>query len=123
MLTVTAEQRDALYTSIVDNHLSGIEDVWLAVKVGNYEDAERLAQEYTDELQLILNDLGWGEGDGKLVELSTSRDVLRRCLTRIRDRAIEHKSELERERVQAEAILGQNCLVIEACRKLLAGLE
>jgi hypothetical protein len=36
--------------------------VWLAVSHKNYDAADRLGREYSDDLRLVLDDLGWGEG-------------------------------------------------------------
>jgi hypothetical protein len=74
-LTITAEQRDALYDHILDR-LSGIEDVCTAAKKGDFNTADRLGQEFSDIFQLVLNDLRWGEGAGGPVELTTPP---RRC--------------------------------------------
>ena len=53
MITITVEQRDALYDQILDR-LSGIGDIELAIQTENYEGAERLSQEYVDDLRLLL---------------------------------------------------------------------
>lgn len=55
-LTITAEQRDALYEHIYIR-LSGIEAVWFAVSAGDYEKAESLGREFSDALLLVLDDL------------------------------------------------------------------
>ena len=70
-LTITAAQRDALYDQILDR-LSGIGDIELAIQAENYDDAERIGRDYSDDLRLLLDDLGIGEGDGEPVELTTS---------------------------------------------------
>jgi hypothetical protein len=76
-LSITAEARDTLYEHILGD-LSGIGDVWTVVCAENFEAADRLGRQYSDELRLILDDLGWGEGTGQSVELTTSPDVLQR---------------------------------------------
>ncbi len=84
-VTITAEQRDALYDRIL-NRLSGIDDVWMAASSADYDTADRLGREYSDELRLVLDDLGWGDGPGgEAIELTTEVDVLRRVFGRLRD--------------------------------------
>jgi hypothetical protein len=88
--TITAAQRDALCEQIADR-LGGIGDIGLAVSAENYDAARRLALEYSDELRLVSEDLGWGEGTGEAVELRTPPDVLQRALTRLRDATVTHE--------------------------------
>jgi hypothetical protein len=76
---ITAAQRDALYDQILDR-LSGIGDIEVAIQARDYEHAERIGREYSDDLRLLLDDLGIGEGDGGSVELNTPPEVLRRVL-------------------------------------------
>ena len=119
--TITAEQRDALYDQILDR-LSGIGDVWLAVCAENYDAVDRLAQTYADDLRLVLDDLGWGDGPGGPIELSTPPDVLRRVLTRLRDAAVGLDASQQEERAEAQESAQRNRLVVEACRHVLADL-
>jgi len=80
-ITITAEERDALYDQILVG-LTGIGDVWTAIEARNFEAAERLGRAYCDDLRLLLDDLGWGGGCGGPVELRTPANVLRRALAR-----------------------------------------
>lgn len=57
-VTITSAQRDALYDQILDR-LSGIGDIELAIQLENYDAAERLGREYSDDLRLLLDDLGF----------------------------------------------------------------
>jgi hypothetical protein len=75
--TVTAAQRDALYDQILDR-LSGIGDIEVAIRAENYDAAERIGREYSDDLRLLLDDLGVGDGGGGPVELTVPPEVLRR---------------------------------------------
>jgi hypothetical protein len=120
-LTVTAAQRDALYDQILDR-LSGIGDIEVAIKAENYGDAERIGREYSDDLRLLLDDLGVGEGAGVPVELNTPPEVLRRVLPRLRDLALEHTAGLEPEWTEIHGLRERNRLVSEACETVLAGL-
>jgi hypothetical protein len=120
--TITAAQRDALHDQILDR-LSGIGDIEVAIEAENYDDAERIGREYSDDLRLLLDDLGVGDGNGEPVELTASPGVLRRTLPRLRDLAINHTVGLESEWAEVEAIKGRNRLVSEACETVLAALE
>jgi hypothetical protein len=121
-LTITAEQRDALYDQILDR-LSGIGDVWLTASTENYEAAGRLGREYSDDLRLVLDDLGWGEGPEGAIELTTPPDILRRALTRLRDAAIGLDASQRKEREEVRAAEERNQLVVEACRQVLTDLD
>jgi hypothetical protein len=121
-VTISAAQRDALHDQIFDR-LSGIGDIWVAASAERYEDAGRLACEYSDELGLILDDLGWGAGPGETIELKTSPEVLRRVLPRLERAAAKHSASLRAEREEVEAIDERSRLVGEVCRSVLADLD
>jgi hypothetical protein len=121
-LTITAEQRDALYDQIVDR-LSGIGDVWLTVCAENYDAAQRLGREYSDDLRLVTDDLGWGDGPGGTIELSTPPDVLRRSLSRLRDAAMSRDASQQELRAEVQEDEQRNQLVAEACRHVLTDLD
>jgi hypothetical protein len=120
-LTITAAQRDALYDQILDR-LSGIGDIEVAIQAEKYEAAESLGREYSDDLQLLLDDLGFGDGSGEAVELTAPAALLRRVLPRMRDVADRHTAGLEAEWIEILEIKERNRLVSEACRSVLAGL-
>jgi hypothetical protein len=121
-LTITAAQRDALYDQILDR-LSGIGDIEVAIQAENYGDAERIGREYSDDLRLLLDDLGVGEGNGEPVELSVPTAVLRRVLPRLRELAMNHTASLEPEWAEVHEVKERNRLVAEACEAVLAGLD
>jgi hypothetical protein len=121
-LTITAAQRDALYDQILDR-LSGIGDIELAIQAENYDDAERIGRDYSDDLRLLLDDLGIGDGDGEPVELTTSPDVLRRVLPRLRQLALNYSAALKPEMVEVQEVSERNRLVSEACEAVLADLD
>jgi aspartate/methionine/tyrosine aminotransferase len=120
-LTISARQRDALYDQILAQ-LSGIGDVWIAVCAEDYDVAERLGRDYSDDLRLVSEDLGWGEGSGGSIELSTPPDVLRRALRRLRDAAVSSDAGEEEMRKEVREAEERNRLVVEACENVLAGL-
>jgi len=120
--TITPEQRDALYDQILDR-LSGIGDIEMAIESENYAAAERIGREYSDDLRLLLDDLGFGDGTREPVELSTPPEVLRRVLPRLRKLALNHTAGLESEWAEVHEMKERNRLVSEACDVALAGLN
>jgi hypothetical protein len=121
-LTVTAAQRDALYDQILDR-LSGIGDIEVAIQAENYDDAERIGREYSDDLRLLLDDLGIGDGNGEPVELTAPPAVLRRVLPRLRQLALDYTAALKPEMVEVQEVSERNRLVSEACESVLADLD
>ncbi len=121
-LTISAAQRDALYDQILDR-LSGIGDIEIAIGAEQYDRAERIGREYSDDLRLLLDDLGIGKGDGRPLALVTPPDVLHRVLPRLRERAEKHSAGLEAELTESRMIKERNRLVSEACAAVLANLD
>jgi hypothetical protein len=121
-LTITAGQRDALYDQILDR-LSGIGDVWIAAEKKDYATAERLSREYSDDLRLVLDDLGFEEKGGGAVELTTPPDVLRRVLDRLRDQAERYAAGRGQEREELRELDERDRLVIDACQAVLTELD
>ena len=121
-LAISAAQRDALYEQVLDR-LSGIGDIEIAIEAESYDVAERLGREYSDDLRLLLDDLGLGDGDGRRIELRSPPDVLRRVLPRMREQAEKHTASQEPELAEVREIIERNRLVAEACANLLAGLS
>jgi hypothetical protein len=120
--TISAEERDALYEQ-VSLHLSGIEAVWFAIKAKDYATADRIGREFSDDLLLVLDDLGWGEHSAEGIALRTQPEVLRRVLERLRRVAAEQRKLAEEERAEAEREADRNDLVAAVCERVLAGLE
>jgi Mn-dependent DtxR family transcriptional regulator len=87
-LSITRDQRDAIYEILMD-HLSGIEDVWTAVKQRDFATAKRLGRLFAEELRL-LEDLGWSDRiERETVELTLPPDELARTLVRLHEGATE----------------------------------
>jgi hypothetical protein len=122
-VTITAEQRDALYDRILDR-LSGIGDVWLAANSEDFAAAGRLGREYSDELRLVLDDLGWGDGPGSdSLELESPPDVLRRVFARLRDTTATERDAQATSWAESRTLEERNRLVGEACARVLRELE
>jgi hypothetical protein len=124
-VTISAEQRDAIYTQILD-HLSGLGDLFLVVKSGDYRKAESLGQSFVDDLRL-LDDLGWPDAwnqraDGS-VELTLDPDELGRVLGRLRQEATGLFADTFPRSDDDHAILRQTALVIEACGRVLRMID
>lgn len=120
---ITARQRDALYDRIL-NRLSGIDDVWSAASSADYDTADRLGREYSDELRLVLDDLGWGDGPGgEEIELTADSDVLRRVFSRLRDSTAGERAAQAASWTESRALDESNQLVGEACATVLEALD
>ncbi len=119
---ITAEHRDALYDQILDR-LSGIGDIEVAIQAERYDTAERLGREYCDDLRLLLDDLGFGDGTGEPIDLTAPPEVLRRILPRMRELAKGHAASVEAQWAEAEEMKERSRLVAEACDTVLAGLD
>lgn len=118
---ITPAQRDALYDQILDK-LSGIGDIEVAIQSENYAAAERLSREYSDDLRLLLDGLGFGEGSGEPIELTVPPEVLRRVLPRMCESAKNHAESQQSEWAEAREMEARNRVVTEACRSVLAAL-
>ncbi|HET8956474.1 MAG TPA: hypothetical protein VFN18_12520 [Solirubrobacterales bacterium] len=120
-MRISAAERDALYEQIFVR-LSGLDEVWTAAQLGEYERADRVAREFSDDLRLILDDLGWGEGSGGPLDLVTPPDVLRRVCTRMRSRAEAQWEIEEAERAESRVREEQTQRLLDTCRRVLGEL-
>jgi hypothetical protein len=118
---ITAAERDALYDQIFVR-LSGLDEVWTAAQLGEYERADRVAREFSDDLRLLLDDLGWGEGGGEPLDLVTPPEVLRRVCKRMQARAEGQRAMEEAERAESRARAERTQRVLETCRRVLGEL-
>jgi hypothetical protein len=123
-VTITAEQRDALYDRVLDR-LSGIGDILLAAGSEDFPTADRLAREYSDELMLVCDGLGWGARSGSdVVELNkTSPELLLRVFARLRGSAASEREAQARSWDESRTLEERNRLVDEACTSVLGALE
>lgn len=115
---ISAAERDALYEQIYVR-LSGIDAVWLSASAGDFEAADRLGREYRDELRLLIDDLGWGEGNGESIELTTPPDVLHRVLTRLRGLAEAQRAQEQQERAEWRQQEEETQRVLGVCERVL----
>jgi hypothetical protein len=125
---ITAAQRDAIYRQILDS-LSSASDLSLLATQGDLGAVRRLAREVADDLQLVLDVLGWGEtSSGAEVELDLPVEQLRRTFARLRERAVEEEQAAKRredfaqELVETQAPDERSLIVIETCDQVLSGL-
>jgi hypothetical protein len=118
---ISAAERDALYEEL-QARLSGIDEVWLAVAAEDWAEADKVGREFSDDLRLILDDLGWGAGGGRPLELGTPPDVLRRVLTRMQRRAEDRRAMEEEERAERRRREARTEQLLETCRRVLGEL-
>lgn len=119
---ISAAHRDAIYEQIVDR-LTGIGDVWLAVERGDFATATRLSREFSDYMCFVLEDLGWGDGAGRTITLSTPADVLRRVFSGLRELAEGEREEQVPTREEIRKTDERINLVLEACQEAFTALD
>ena len=117
--TITSEQRDVLYVEILAR-LTGIGDVLTVIERGEFDKAQKLADEFADYLRLLADDLGWGEVPSGTIELKSSSDLIRRAAKRLRHMAQAGDREMEETRTSLEEWTERNNLVLRTCDQLLA---
>jgi hypothetical protein len=122
-VTITAEERDALYDRILDR-LSGVGDIVLAATSGDLATADRLGREYSDELTLVCDGLGWGAvSQSEAIELNASPELLRRVFARLHDAAASERDAQARGWDESRMLEERNRLVDQACRGVLRALD
>ena len=117
---ITSTQRDAVYRQILDR-LNNAGDLSILVEQDDLGAARRLAREVSDDLQLILDALGWGEtSSGGDIELDLPAEQLRRTLARLRERAVEEREASSQEPAESQTPYERALIVIETCDQVLA---
>jgi hypothetical protein len=117
---ITSAQRDAIYRQILDE-MGKAGDLSMLVEQGDLGAARRLAREVSDDLQLILDALGWGEtSSGGSVELDLPGEQLRRTFVRLHERAVEQRETSAQSQTDTQAPYERALTVIEACDQVLA---
>ena len=117
-ITITKEERDALYERIV-MRLNGIDGVYRAVEEEDWEEAQKLGQEFSDLLRVVCEDLGWGEGAEGSLDLDAPADVLARAAATLRDLARTDAGHFEGERRGAEEQESEARNLQRVCERLL----
>ncbi|HEU5064067.1 MAG TPA: hypothetical protein VFT79_13090 [Solirubrobacterales bacterium] len=121
-ITLTKEERDALYERIVVR-LNGIDDIHQVVEQEDWDAAQRLGQEFSDLLRFVCSDLGWGEASQPQLTLSAPPDVLSRAATIVRDLAQADANQFESERRDLEVLESEAAYLRQTCERLLAELQ
>lgn len=121
-ITITGEQRDALYEQLVIR-LTGLNDVYIAAEQENFEEAEALSGEFVDCLTLLNSDLGWGDQREGPIRLSSPPDRLRRVLSSLKQRAEGEDRQEAELRAEVQVRQERNRAMRETCEQLLAELE
>jgi len=124
--TIDRDQREGLY-ELVRNHLGSIEDFFVALeRTRDFAKAEQLALEFAEDFRL-LQDIGWGEKDGReTFDLTMPAADLAELLTRLHGEALQvlvpSGEEAQSSREDAE-VDRRFQFGYEACNKLLADLD
>jgi hypothetical protein len=99
--SLNRRQRKAIY-DLVRDHLSGLNDLCIALDRRDYATAERLGLEFGEDFHL-LGDLGWAPRDDReRFELTMPEEALIKAAKRLRKEAIDGLSGSEETRQQAE---------------------
>lgn len=125
LIKITARQVEALNDQALD-HLSGVNDLWLALHAGDHRTAAELGRAFADDLRLLLDVLGWPDRASlpaeNVVELTMPPD-LRRAVERLRDEAAElYAATLPRSDDDRE-VIERTTLAVEACGRVLREIE
>ncbi|HET8956553.1 MAG TPA: hypothetical protein VFN18_12920 [Solirubrobacterales bacterium] len=120
--TITSDQRAVLYEEILAC-LTGVGDLLIAIEKSEFDLAQRLADEYSDYLRLLADDLGWGEKGAGTIELKSPPEVLRRCMERLRRRAEAEDHEISEQQAVMQEWEKRTGLIRLTCDQLLGDLS
>jgi hypothetical protein len=121
-IEISPEQRDALYRAITAR-LTGLNDVFSEFEHGNFDAAHRLSGEFSDDLRVLHDDLGWGDPALATIQLRAPRDVWERTLTRIRRRAAEESREKEQIALELETERKRIQMIEDTCESLASRFQ
>ena len=121
-VTISAEQRDALYERALAE-LRGFEDLLAAVDARDMEAAYRRGRRFLDALRLIQEELGWGEHpDGSRDLRTIAPRELSKILGRVRDDAIVDYERERPEQEQHRTTWEETALVRDTCDQVVQSL-
>jgi len=122
-VTISAEQRDALYSLVLDE-LTAFEDLRIAYEADDIETSYRLGRRVSDALRLIVDGgLGWGAHAAGPVELTLPAEELRRIFTSLRRNAVTLYEAMRPEQEEVEAEWAEIKRVRETCGEVLEQLR
>jgi hypothetical protein len=122
-VTISAEQRDALYTLVLDE-LTGYEDLRIAYEADDLEASYRLGRRVSDALRLIVDGgLGWGTRAAGPVELTLPPEDLRRIFSNLRRNAATLYEAMRPEQEEVAAEWAEIKQVRETCGEVLEQLR
>ena len=119
---ITSAERDAILGEIQAG-LTAIDKVWLAADAQDWEQAASVAQGFSEELRLVVEDLGGEGAGGETLELKIAPDLLQRVFTRMRKRAEERREVEEEERARLDQREERTAQLLEVCRRVLGELS
>jgi hypothetical protein len=121
-ITIDRDQRDGLY-ELIRNHLGSVGDLFdFLERERDFVKAERLGTEFAEDFRL-LQDLGWGEDDGReSVELTMPAHDLTEVLRRLHEEAevLLAGAEGSRDDIERNQRFRQGR---RACEIVLAGID
>jgi hypothetical protein len=118
-MKITPAEREALLEQI-HIRLTGIDDVWRTANADDWRQADQIAQGFSEDLRLAVDDLA--RGCDEALELKTPPDVLKRVFTRLRDRAEDRRREEEAERAELRQREERTAQLLEVCGRVLGEL-
>jgi hypothetical protein len=103
-ITITAEERDALYGRL-EIEIAAFDELVVAVSRKDFEFANEIAWSVSDALRVMV-ELRWGTVVAESIELLSPPDVLRRVFVRLQELAECHGEILVPEWMERDLALG-----------------
>lgn len=119
---ITAEQRDVLYDHFLSRLLAA-GDLATLIQSEDFDVANRFGRELADELRLVIDDLGWGDGYGRPVQLTLPASNLRWLFTELQKQARIAQIIEAREHAEMSSQWEQTRVMNEVCDQVLAAIE
>ncbi len=132
---VSTTSRDVIYERLMLG-LSAIGDIWIAALNERFDEADLLARNYADDLQLVVNDLGWGvrphvhggatgwwnRPETAAITFTTSPPILRRVFQRLADAAASERKSEKPKWDESRELEQSNGRISKICNEVLAEL-